>query len=160
MARLFVIAVGRLKRASEQALVEDYLKRARPLLKRLGFAGIELREIAESRADTPALRKRQEADAIGKAGPKNAVLIALDERGDDITSRQFAERLRQQAATGRDVAIIIGGPDGLAEELKAQAAWQVRFGRLTWPHRLARVMLAEQLYRAGSIAAGLPYHRD
>jgi len=160
VARLVIIAVGRLKRVPEQALVEDYLKRARALLKRLGFADIELREIAESRADTPALRQRQEAEAILKAAGDAAALVVLDERGEDITSRQFTERLRQQAATGRDVAIIIGGPDGLAQELRERAAWQVRFGRLTWPHRLARVMLAEQLYRAGSIAAGLPYHRD
>ena len=159
--KLRIIAVGRLGRGPERTLVDDYLKRAGPLLRRLGLAGIEERELAESRAAAPEARRRQEAEAIMRALPADSRLILLDERGDLASSRELTDRLRRLAgAGGRELAIVIGGPDGVDDALRHRADWTLALGRLTWPHRLVRVMLAEQLYRAGSIAAGHPYHRD
>ncbi len=159
MARLFLLAVGRLREPAPRALVEEYLKRARPLSRRMGFSAIEQRELPESRARSAAGRKSQEAEAIRKALPRGARLLVLDERGEMPDSRQFQQLLRKLASRG-DVAIVIGGPDGLDESLRAQADAVIAFGPMTWPHQLARAMLAEQLYRAATIAAGHPYHRD
>ncbi len=159
--KLKIIAVGRLGRGPERALAEAWLERARPLLRQMGLSAIEERELPESRARTPELRRRQEAEAIGRAIGAGARIVLLDERGEQVTSRELAGRLRKLAAAGgRELAVIIGGPDGVDEALRRRAAWTLAMGRLTWPHRLVRVMLAEQLYRAGSIIAGHPYHRD
>ena len=96
---------------------------------------------------------RNEA-ALRSALPRSARLVALDERGKDRTTRQFAELLKSE------IAFVIGGPDGLSEEVKAQAALLLRVSSFTLPHALAQVVLLEQLYRAASILTGHPYHRD
>ncbi len=161
MARLILAAVGRMKVDPLKALVDDYLARARPLLKRLGYAGVEQREVPESRKASADLRREEEAQALLRAIGRDAALLVLDERGEMLTSLQFADLLRRSGRQGRDaVALVIGGPDGLSPSLREQAAAAIAFGRMTWPHRLARLMLAEQVYRAGTIAAGHPYHRD
>ena len=161
MTKLLILAVGRLKDPAEQALAEDYLRRAGPLLKRLGISGVTVRELPESRAGTAELRKKQEADDILKRIDATAPLLLLDERGENMTSRTFMATLRKLAARGaRELVIVIGGPDGVDERLRNRADVSLALGRMTWPHRLVRIMLAEQLYRAGSIAAGLPYHRE
>jgi len=86
--------------------------------------------------------------------------VALDERGADLTTRALAERLRRWMAGGQDVALVIGGPDGLAPEIKAAAAETLRLSSLTLPHALVRVVLAEALYRAASLLKNHPYHRE
>jgi 23S rRNA (pseudouridine1915-N3)-methyltransferase len=92
--------------------------------------------------------------------PQGAVLAVLDERGKEITSPEFAETLAAWRDAGRgDLALVIGGADGIAPELRARADFALSFGRMVWPHMLVRAMLAEQLYRAASILAGSPYHR-
>lgn len=92
--------------------------------------------------------------------PAGAHLVVLDERGKTMTSVAFSERLSDWRDQGkRDVAFVIGGADGLVRDLRAAADTSLSFGPMVWPHMLARVMLAEQLYRAASIAAGTPYHR-
>lgn len=97
---------------------------------------------------------------ITAALPASAGLLALDERGDDLDSPAFAALLRRMADDGqRDLAFAIGGADGLDAALRDAADRRLSFGRMVWPHMLARVMLAEQLYRAASILAGSPYHR-
>ncbi len=159
MAKLGIVAVGRMKRGPEQELCEMYFTRARPLLPRLGLQGVQVRELPESRAARPELRQREEAAAILKGLRRDDVLLALDERGEMLDSPALARCLQQQARHARMVHIVIGGPDGLDEEVRRRARVLISFGRMTWPHRLVRVMLAEQLYRAASIAAGLPYHR-
>ena len=159
--RLRIIAIGRMKQACERTLADDYLRRAMPLLRRIGLSSVEVRELPESRATTPDQRRRQEGAALLKALDARATLIVLDERGEECGSRDFAGRLRRLAARGGpELAVVIGGPDGLDEAVRNRADWLLSLGRMTWPHRLVRVMLAEQLYRAGAIAAGLPYHRD
>jgi 23S rRNA (pseudouridine1915-N3)-methyltransferase len=124
----------------------------------LEFAGII--ETSESRARSAAERQAEEAGRIA-ARAADAVLILLDERGRDMPSRRFAERLGALRDSGtRELVIAIGGPDGHDPALRQKAAETIAFGAQTWPHQLVRVMLAEQLYRAASILAGHPYHRE
>jgi len=101
-----------------------------------------------------------EAERIEQACPKGARRVVLDERGERRTTVQLAERLRFWLGDGRDVALLIGGPDGLDPRLKASADETLRLSDLTLPHAFARVLLAEALYRAWSVTAGHPYHRE
>jgi len=158
--RIVVIAVGRLKHGPERELAERYRKRFGDLGRKLGFRGLDIHEVSESRARDAAARIAEEAGAISAAIPENSVLVTLDERGDNIDSAAFARRLGQW----RDQAIahaifVIGGADGLSTELRGKAKLTIAFGPATWPHQLVRVMLLEQLYRAATILSGHPYHR-
>ena len=101
-----------------------------------------------------------EAGRLREALPPRCRLVALDERSADLTTRALAERLRRWMAGGQDVALVIGGPDGLAPEIKAAAAETLRLSSLTLPHALVRVVLAEALYRAASLLKNHPYHRE
>lgn len=127
----------------------------------LGISQIELFEITEARQAAVDERKADEADRLlAKIGPSD-FLIALDEHGDDISSRKFAASLQNNLDGGTPNFIVaIGGPDGHGPALLSRANQTLRFGRMTWPHQLARVMAAEQLYRATTILNGHPYHRD
>lgn len=124
---------------------------------------IELVEIkAESRTSgkTPAQIMTAEARRIAAAVPAGALLVALDERGRDIDTKALAALYGRWQREGCDVAIVIGGPDGLDPQLKERAGLLVRLSSLTLPHALVRVVLAEALYRAVSLARGHPYHRE
>ena len=101
-----------------------------------------------------------EGERITAAIPGNSECIILDERGRDFTTVQLAQWLETRMGAGRDLAFVIGGPDGLAPAIKSGAALQLRLSSLTLPHGLARVLLAEQLYRAMSIIQNHPYHRE
>jgi 23S rRNA (pseudouridine1915-N3)-methyltransferase len=103
---------------------------------------------------------RAEGLALTEDLPRDAVTIVLDERGKSISSEDFARRLARLRDEGAsDVAFLIGGPDGHGEELRKKAVLLLSFGSMTWPHRLVRVMLAEQIYRAVTILVKHPYHR-
>lgn len=124
---------------------------------------IELVEIkAESRISgkTPAQMMTAEAQRIAAAVPAGALLVALDLRGRDTDTKALAALYGRWQREGRDVAIVIGGPDGLDPQLKERAGLLVRLSSLTLPHALVRVVLAEALYRAVSFARGHPYHRE
>jgi 23S rRNA (pseudouridine1915-N3)-methyltransferase len=150
---LHVLAVGRCREPAVAGLVDEYLRRCRPWT-------ASLREVAERRALPAARQPDAEADLLLEAVPGGAVLVALDGRGLDLTSAAFAARLGRWRDTGeRAVAFAIGGPEGLGQAVLARAALTLALGRMTWPHMLVRVMLAEQLYRATTILAGHPYHR-
>ena len=111
-------------------------------------------------AREPATRIAEEAAAISAAIPENSVLVTLDERGDNIDSSDFAQKLGQWRDRGTAHTIFaIGGADGLSPELQGKAGLRIAFGTATWPHQMVRVMLLEQLYRAATILAGHPYHR-
>lgn len=158
--RIVIAAVGRLKQGPERELAADYLKRAEKAGRVSGLREIEIIEIRESRAQDAERRKVEEAIAIANVIPERAVVIVLDERGDALDSATLAAALREWRAEDRPaVCFIIGGADGLTDTLRSRAKLTLAFGRLTWPHQLARVMLLEQLYRAGTILAGHPYHR-
>ena len=157
--RLALIAVGRLKDGPERELCERYRERAVVLGRGLGFTGPDIIEIAESRGRRPDERKRDEAEAIlGKLQP--GLLIALDERGRSLTSEAFADKIAAARDAGTPAAsLVIGGADGLAEEIRGRADITLAFGALTIPHQIVRVLALEQLYRALTIGAGHPYHR-
>src|SRR5450631_2214794 len=158
--RLVVIAIGRLKQGPERELTERYRERFDDIGRKLGFRGLEVHEIPESRARDPATRINEEAAGISAAIPAKSVLVALDERGENIDSATFARQLgrwRDEAAA--NTIFAIGGADGLSPELRRKAKLVMAFGSATWPHQMVRLMLLEQLYRAATILAGHPYHR-
>jgi 23S rRNA (pseudouridine1915-N3)-methyltransferase len=158
--RLVVIAVGRLRRGPERELAGRYHERFDEMARRLGFRGLAIHEIPESRARDAATRMAGETAAISAQIPEKSVLIALDERGDSIDSAAFAGHLARWRDQGVENTIFaIGGADGLSPDLRRKATLKLAFGAATWPHQLVRVMLLEQIYRAATILAGHPYHR-
>ena len=149
--RITVLAVGRVRKAPEQQLFDDYVRR-------LPWQ-VELREVEDRGGDDPG-RGRREGERLLKALPEGATLVALDPGGKPLTSEAFARQLARWRDDGvRDLAFAIGGADGLNEAVLRRAAMKLSFGAMIWPHLLARAMLAEQLFRAHSILTGHPYHR-
>jgi 23S rRNA (pseudouridine1915-N3)-methyltransferase len=158
--RVLVLAVGRMK-SVESELAARYLKRAAQAGRNIGIRSIEVVEIKESRAAEAERRKIEESIALANVIPEGAVLVLLDERGEALGSGAFAERLAQWRDGGQPaIVFIIGGADGLAENLRARTRTTLSFGNATWPHQLVRIMLLEQLYRAVTILSGHPYHRE
>ena len=158
--RLLIIAVGRLRQGPERELAERYRERFDDIGRKLGFRGLEIQEIAESRARDAGSRITEEAAAISAAIPPKSALVALDERGDNIDSGAFARHLsRWRDDQIANIIFAIGGADGLSPELQRMAQLRMAFGSATWPHQMVRVMLLEQIYRAATILAGHPYHR-
>lgn len=159
--RLIVAAVGRLKRGPERDLSERYRDRAAKAGRAVGLRGVEVVEVAESRARDVLRRATEEAIALAQLVPEGAVRVVLDERGENLDSAAFTGALREWRDAGRPAAtFIIGGADGLATALRADADMRLAFGAVTWPHQIVRVMLLEQIYRAVTILSGHPYHRD
>jgi 23S rRNA (pseudouridine1915-N3)-methyltransferase len=162
--KLTLCAVGKLGATVENTLVKDYLNRATLTGRGLGVSPVDLLEVEAkkgAKAATSALLKAQEMEAIKAALGDGGILITCDEHGEQLTSRQIATRLNTYKDRGeRRVIFLIGGADGLDPALLKASAFSLAFGPQTWPHALVRVMLAEQMYRATTILAGLPYHRD
>jgi 23S rRNA (pseudouridine1915-N3)-methyltransferase len=158
--RIHVIAIGRLKAGAERELVERYAGRFAAAGRTLGLTGPLLRELPESQARTGPERKGQEAAALLAAIPDAALAIRLDERGAMLSSPAFADLIAKPRDAGqRDLAFLIGGADGLGDEVAGRAPQAFCFGRMTLPHQIARVLLLEQLYRAATMLSGHPYHR-
>jgi 23S rRNA (pseudouridine1915-N3)-methyltransferase len=158
--RLVVISVGRLKQGPERELAERYRDRFDDIGRKLGFRGLEIHEVPESRARDTATRVAEEGSAISALIPEKSVLVTLDERGASIDSLSFARHLgnwRDDSVANNVFAI--GGADGLSPDLRRRSKLTVAFGAATWPHQLVRVLLLEQIYRAATILAGHPYHR-
>ena len=150
--RVTIAAVGRERSGPARELFEDYRRRcAWP---------IDLVEVAPKSGLPPDRRLADEALRLLQAVPRGALIVALDERGRQLDSIAFARRLGEWRDEGRsEIAFLIGGPDGLAPSVLEKGELVLALGPMTWPHRLVRVLLAEQLYRAGAILAGHPYHR-
>lgn len=154
--RVTICAVGRLRAGPELALIEDYLARFQRTGRALGLGTAAVVEVEDRKGGGPAA----EARLLTRAAPPGSVLCCLDERGRTLTSPDFAAQLAQWRDQGSaEVAFVIGGADGIDSSLRDQADLLISFGAMVWPHMLARVMLAEQLYRASQILAGTPYHR-
>lgn len=154
--RVHVIAVGRLRAGPEKELVDDYLTRFDRTGRALGLGPARMVEVDDRKGGGMAA----EAALLERAVPDGALIAVLDERGQVETSPAFAQRLAGWRDQGRgDLALLIGGADGLDPALRARADFSLSFGKMVWPHMLVRVMLSEQLYRAASILAGAPYHR-
>lgn len=159
--RLTILSIGRLKAGPEQELCARYLDRLSRAGPAIGLEFASLVELPESRAAAVAERKRDEAKRLAASLPERAAIVVLDERGRTLSTAEWSDWIARRRDDGaRDLAIVIGGPDGLDEELRAGAALALSFGRLTWPHQLVRVMLAEQLYRVTAVLSGHPYHRE
>jgi 23S rRNA (pseudouridine1915-N3)-methyltransferase len=158
--RITIAAIGRLKAGPEKLLAADYLERARGLGRNCGIARMEVAEFAESQASSANSRMAAEAQQLlGAVAPKSFNVV-LDERGKSMPSVAFADLLRRHLDQGTpEFSFLIGGPDGHDQSVRQSAGLVMSFGPMTWPHRLVRVMLLEQLYRALTIAAGHPYHR-
>lgn len=155
--RILIAAIGRVKTGPEAELTADYIARAAAAGRGLGFRSVELVQLEPK----PPTDTRLEARELFKATPDGARKILLDERGAEWSSRQLAEKLARWRDDGlRDAVFWIGGADGAAQSVKDQADEKLAFGRQTWPHRLVRVMISEQIYRAVTILSGNPYHRD
>ena len=154
--RLVVAAIGQRQPAWADAAWDDFAKRF-PADCRLELKALK----AEPRAGKAAAQcMAAEALRLEAALPRGVRRVILDERGTRLTTPQLAERLLFRRGDGRDVAFVIGGPDGLEPELKATADETLRLSDLTLPHAFARVLLAEALYRAWSVVQGHPYHRE
>ena len=158
--RIAIAAVGKLKRGPEQELAERYRGRAAKSGRAIGLRSLDVIEVTESRARDAQRRMLEESIALANAIPKDTATVLLDPRGEAADSNAFAKRLRGWNDSDRDVAFVIGGPDGLAPALCAQASLRLAFSALTWPHQLVRIMLLEQIYRAITILSGHPYHRE
>ena len=152
--RLRILCVGRDRSGLYAPAVEEYAGRLSRLIR------LELAEVPEARklAGTPRAREEEGAALLSRLGPRERA-VALDERGEQLTSRQLAERLQRWLERAQDLSLLLGGPDGLAPEVLARADETLALSRLTLPHRLARLVLVEQLYRAMTILRGDPYHK-
>ncbi len=147
-----------MKAGPEAELAERYRDRALKAGRPLGFRSLDITVIDESRQAAPEARKAEEAAAIRRA--RSGRLLLLDERGRTMGSEDFAHLIGSWKDGGENAAtIVIGGPDGLDQTLRAEADLVLSFGAMTWPHQLVRILALEQLYRAVTILSGHPYHR-
>jgi 23S rRNA (pseudouridine1915-N3)-methyltransferase len=154
--RLLIVAVGQRLPAWAQAAIDDYRKR---LPSDWHFVIKALKAEPRDGRGAPLLMQA-EAARLDAALPKGVRRVVLDERGDSVSTAQLAQRLQRWQRDGRDVALIIGGADGLDDGFRSRADETLRLSDLTLPHALARVLLVEALYRAWSLSAGHPYHRE
>jgi 23S rRNA (pseudouridine1915-N3)-methyltransferase len=158
--RLIIAAVGRLKAGPERDLAGRYRERIAKAGPAVGLNRIEVIEVAESRAREAERRRTEESIALAQLLPAGAAKILLDEGGEDLSSVAFTTRLQRWRDDGRGAAFFfIGGPDGIADNLREDTDLALAFGAATWPHQMVRIMLLEQLYRAVTVLAGHPYHR-
>lgn len=154
--KLVVVAVGQRMPGWAETAYEDYARRFPPEL-RLELKAVKTEPRGSRTVQTLLAAERSRIEA---ACPRGARIVALDERGDRLTTQQLCARLKAWMHDGRDVALLIGGPDGLDPALRDAADERIRLSDLTLPHAMVRVLLAEQLYRAWSLMVGHPYHRE
>ncbi|KQY36600.1 23S rRNA (pseudouridine(1915)-N(3))-methyltransferase RlmH [Rhizobium sp. Root483D2] len=158
--RVGLFAVGRLKAGPEKDLAARYLDRFAKAGPAIGLELSRIAEVPESRSSSSDTRKREEAALLEKSLPDASLLILLDERGKALDSEGFATLIGTFRDSGkRELTIAIGGADGLDPALHARADAVICLGKMTWPHQLVRILIAEQLYRAVTILSGHPYHR-
>ncbi|MEO0978622.1 MAG: 23S rRNA (pseudouridine(1915)-N(3))-methyltransferase RlmH [Pseudomonadota bacterium] len=158
--RFTLSCVGKMKAGAEKDLLERYLDRARKTGRGLGITDVRVVELPESRAQRSDDRTSEEAVALLGSVNGAARIVALDENGRNLTSADFSQKLEAWKDQGvSDVVFAIGGADGHGPELLARADLKLALGAMTWPHQIARILLAEQVYRALTIQSGHPYHR-
>ena len=154
--RMIVAAVGRPKDEALATAIQEYEGRA------ARYWPLDVVEVREERGGggvTPALVKEREGERLSERIPPNASLVACEATGVAMTSEQFATWLQDRRERAQDIAFVLGGAHGLSDTLRASAGTRLSFSPLTFPHELARLVLAEQLYRAGTIIRGEPYHK-
>jgi 23S rRNA (pseudouridine1915-N3)-methyltransferase len=153
--RITICAVGRLRSGPAHTLITDYLDRFSRTGRPIGLGPANVIEVEDRTGQGPAA----EAALLVRAVPQRTCLWALDERGEQMSSPDFAARLARVRDGGDQLTILIGGADGLDPALRSRSQGLISLGQMVWPHMLVRVMLAEQLYRAATILSGGPYHR-
>lgn len=157
--RLGLICVGRLKAGPEREIYARYAERI-AALRRIGLEGVDLREIDESKAKSPAERMAREGEEMLAALPPDSALVVFDERGKPSDSVAFAGFIGRERDAGRKALwFAVGGSEGLDPAVRARATAVFSFGAMTLPHQLVRILAAEQIYRAMTILSGHPYHR-
>ena len=151
--KVVIAAVGKPRNAALAAAIEQYEERA------ARYWPLDIREVKEegARASADVVREKEGERLLARTA--GATVIACDERGTGMTSPQFAELLQSARERARDVAFVIGGAHGLADAVRSSAHKRIALAPWTLPHELARLVLAEQLYRAGTIVRGEPYHK-
>ncbi|MBL8370875.1 MAG: 23S rRNA (pseudouridine(1915)-N(3))-methyltransferase RlmH [Burkholderiaceae bacterium] len=154
--KLLIVAVGQRIPDWAQSAWDDYAKRFPPEL-RVELRAVKTEPRASRTLETLLAAERQRIESQIARGMR---VVVLDERGETLTTLALARRLRDWQGGGDDVALVIGGPDGLEPDFRAAAHERIRLSDLTLPHALARVLLVEQLYRAWSVNAHHPYHRE
>ncbi len=155
-----IAAIGKLKSGPEKLLAEDYAVRIAAMGKKAAVTEIKISDWAESQKPDAAQRITEETAQLWSAVPQGAYVIALDELGKAHTSEAFAEhieKLRDRSIS--DIVFLLGGPDGHSPATRAKADELLALGPMTWPHRLVRIMLLEQIYRSVTILLNHPYHR-
>jgi 23S rRNA (pseudouridine1915-N3)-methyltransferase len=158
--RIAILAAGLARGTPHYALVDEYLTRARALGRQQGIVSLAVEEVSVSKLREARARIAEEGERLAGRIPRGAHVISLDARGKGMTSEAFADMLSAMRDAGaRDLVFLIGGPDGLDPGSGVKVGRSLAFGPQTWPHLLARVMLAEQIYRALTILAAHPYHR-
>jgi 23S rRNA (pseudouridine1915-N3)-methyltransferase len=146
-----------LRAGPEKSLIDDYVIRFDRTGRALGLGPVKMIEVEDRKGGGMAA----EAVLLRRAFPRGALICTLDERGKMLPSPAFSNRLADWRDAGRsDLVFVIGGADGIDPDLRAEADFSLSFGAMVWPHMLVRVMLTEQLYRAATILAGGPYHRQ
>lgn len=159
--RFTISCIGRMKAGADKDLFDRYLDRARKIGRGLGVTEVALAEFPESRAQRADERKSEEAAVLLNSLPSGARLVVLDEHGKSLSSVAFSQKLEAWKDEGvQDVVFAVGGADGHGSELLGRANLKIAFGAMTWPHQLVRILLSEQIYRALTIQAGHPYHRE
>lgn len=158
--KISLFAVGKLKSGPEGELTKRYLDRFAKSGPAIGLEFGKITEVSESKAGSANQRKKDEAIQLDKAVSANAKLIILDEGGDEFGSEKFSSLLAKLRDDGeREIVFAIGGADGHDQVSREKAYKIISLGKMTWPHQMARFMLAEQLYRSVTILSGHPYHR-
>ncbi|MEM9879045.1 MAG: 23S rRNA (pseudouridine(1915)-N(3))-methyltransferase RlmH [Pseudomonadota bacterium] len=157
MFSIKVIGVGRMGRGAEAQLCDTYAERISNLSHRWR---LKIIEIDDRKAPQGTARRAWDFSQINAHIDQGAELVALDECGASMTSNHFARYIERLAGIGTPLCFALGGPDGLDEDLRKKAHSLLSLGAMTWPHKLARALLLEQIYRAGTILAGHPYHRE
>lgn len=158
--KITIAAIGHLKTGPEKEMAADYERRISGLGRKAGVSGLSVHDWAESRAADVKQRMADEARQLWSVVPEGTPVLALDERGEALSSAAFAKFLAAEAGRGaKQLTLMVGGPDGHAAETRGKALKTISFGPMTWPHRMVRVMLLEQIYRAVTILVNHPYHR-
>ncbi len=154
--RITICAVGRGKRDATHPIIEDYIKKFQNLGRGLGLSSLTIKEV-----DAQAANVSAESALLIRALPENSYVIVLDQRGKSLTSLGFAKIIQTQRDEGlRDLTFVIGGAEGVSQALQDRANQSISLGAMVFPHMLARLILAEQLYRSATILANHPYHRE
>lgn len=154
--KIHLISIGQKMPAWVEAGFDEYARRLPPSC---ALELVALSMPARSRGASIDQLKAKEADLIERAIPKGALVIALDEYGQEVSTVGLSRKLAQWLEGGQDIALLIGGPDGLDGRLLQKARWTWSLSKLTFPHPLVRVIVAEQLYRAWTVLQNHPYHR-